>query len=72
MSIGRAALNSLDMIKQEKELQLLHMKNNTQTAAEAFRQMLRANEKNAAGAVIQDQQIKFQTKVIEGTRDIQF
>lgn len=72
MSIGRAVFNSLDMIKQEKELQLLHMKNNSQTAAEAFRQMLRANEKNAAGSIIQDQQIKFQTKVIEGTRDIQF
>lgn len=72
MSISRPAFDVLDVIRQEAELQLNHTKKSTQASAEAFRLMLRAGEKNAAGSAIQDQQIKFQTKVIEGTRDIQF
>lgn len=72
MSISRPAFDVLDVIKQEAELQISHTKKSTQASAEAFRLMLRASEKNAAGSIIQDQQIKFQTKVIEGTRDIQF
>ena len=72
MSISKPAFDVLGVIRQEAELQLLHAKKSTQTSAEAFRLMLRASEKQAAGSVIQDQQIKFQTKVIEGTRDIQF
>jgi hypothetical protein len=72
MSISRPAFDVLDVINKEAELQLSHTKKSMQTSAEAFRLMLRASEKNAAGSIIQDQQIKFQTKVIEGTRDIQF
>lgn len=72
MSISRPAFDLLDVINKESELQLKHLKKSTQVSAEAFRQMLRGSEHRAAGAVIQDQQIKFQSKVIEGTRDIQF
>ena len=70
--INKTALDALDAIRQESQLTLSNSKKNLQASADAFRLMLRASEKNAAGSVIQDQQIKFQTKVIEGTRDIQF
>lgn len=70
--INKTALNALDAIRQESQLTLNNSKKNLQASADAFRLMLRASEKNAAGSVIQDQQVKFQTKVIEGTRDIQF
>jgi hypothetical protein len=70
--INKTALDALDAVRQESQLTLSNSKKNLQTSADAFRLMLRASEKNAAGSVIQDQQIKFQTKVIEGTRDIQF
>ncbi|PAU60072.1 hypothetical protein [Pseudomonas indica] len=72
MSISGTAFQALNEIQQESDLTLRNSKKNAQVSAEVFRLMLRASEKRAAGAVLQDQQIKFQTKVIEGTRDIQF
>jgi hypothetical protein len=70
--INKTALDALDAIRQESQLTLSNSKKNLQVSANAFRLMLRGSEKMAAGSAIQDQQIKFQTKVIEGTRDIQF
>ncbi|MBU3057500.1 hypothetical protein [Pseudomonas indica] len=72
MSISKPAFDTLGVIREESELTLRNAKKNAQASAEAFRLMLRTSEKRAAASAIQDQQIKFQTKVIEGTRDIQF
>lgn len=72
MSISGAAFDLLDVINKESDLQLSHARKSMQVSADAFRQMLRTSEHRAAGAVIQDQQVKFQSKIIEGTRDIQF
>ena len=72
MSISTPAFEALKAIQEVSDGQLKHARKSASEASEVFKLLLRTSEKRAAGAVLQDQQIKFQSKVIEGTRDIQF